>query len=96
MTAAAKTAGRLGLMRSEAEWEALVLRHLDDADITAFAREVIALVGEVEDVLELNQWMAFAQNIWNTTPQPDRGGLSADQLARQSPQRELEIESWHD
>jgi hypothetical protein len=33
----------------------------------------------VEDV---NKWMSLAINIWNTTPQPDRGGQSAAELSR--------------
>lgn len=96
MTEAATSAGRPWLVRAEVDWEALVLRHLNDADVTAFAREVIAWVGDVDDVRELNQWMALAQNIWNTTPQPDRGGLSAYELAPQSSHREIELDSWHD
>jgi hypothetical protein len=96
MTEAAKEAGRPGLVRSEEEWRTLVLRHLLTSDITAFAREVIALVGDVEDVRELNQWMALAQNIWNTTPQPDRGGLSAYELATRTSRREPQIDSWRD
>lgn len=95
MTEAARNAGRLGLVHPEADWRALVLRHLDSADFTAFAREVIAWAGEAADVRELNHWMALAQNIWNTTPQPDRGGRTAYELASQSSRRELEIESWH-
>lgn len=95
MTEAAETVSRPGLVRSEAEWEALVLRHLGDADITAFARNVIASVGDVDDVRELNRWMALAQNIWNTTPQPDQGGRSAYELAAQSAHRDIELDSWH-
>jgi len=96
MTAAAAEANRPGLVRSEAEWEQLVLRHLHASDITAFARDVVALVGDINDVHELNQWMALAQNIWNATPEPDRGGRSAYELASQSPRREYELDSWRD
>lgn len=94
MTEAASRAGRTGLVRSQAEWAGLVLRHLDDLDITAFAREVIDWAGDVDDVQELNQWMALAQNIWNTTPQPGRGGRSAYELASQSASEDQSIESW--
>jgi len=40
MTEVAKREGRPGLVRSEADWQALVLRHLHNPDITAFMREV--------------------------------------------------------
>lgn len=96
MTEAATSEGRRGLVRTEADWEALVLRHLNNPDVTAFAREVITRIGDVDDVRELNRWMALAQNIWNATPQPDRGGLSAYELASRSSRRELELDSWHD
>jgi len=95
MTEAAKREGRLGLVRSEAEWEALVLRYLQDPDIIAFTQEVVAWTGEVQEVAELNQWLVLAQNIWNTTPQPDREGRTAYELASESTRQELEIESWH-
>jgi hypothetical protein len=96
MTQAAEKAGRLALVRPEAEWKTLVLRHLYQADFTSFAQEIVARVGDVRQVHELNQWLALAQNIWNTTPQPDRGGRTAYELASQSPQSEVELESWHD
>lgn len=97
MTQAAKKVGRLGLVRPEAEWEALVLRHLvAQADFASFAQEIVARVGDVRQVQELNQWLALAQNIWNATPQPDRGGRTAYELASQSSRSEMEIESWHD
>lgn len=95
MTEAATREGRPGLIRPEAEWGALVLRHLDSRDITAYMQEIIARVDDVQDVAELNQWLALAQNIWNTTPQPDRAGRTAYELASRSSRQELEIESWH-
>jgi hypothetical protein len=84
MTEAATGAGRPGLVRSDEEWQTLVLRHLLNSDITAFAQDVVAWVGEVQDAAELNQWMALAQNIWNATPQPDRDGRTAYELASTS------------
>jgi hypothetical protein len=96
MTEAATRAGRLGLVRSEAEWKELVLRHLDKRDITAFMQEIVAGVDEVQDVAQLNQCLALAQNIWNATPQVDRAGLTAYELASRSSRQELKIESWHD
>jgi len=96
MTEAATREGRPGLVRSEAEWQALVLRHLHNPDITAFMREVIAWAGEVGKVEELNQLLAYAQNIWNATPQPDRGGRTAYELASRSSRKEPRMESWRD
>jgi hypothetical protein len=94
MTEAARSAGRPGLVRTEAEWAALVLRHLNDRDTTAFFEQILAWAGEAQDVRELNQWAAFAQNIWNNTPQPDRGGRTAYELAAEEPGDDLSLESW--
>ncbi len=95
MTEAATREGRVGLVRSEAEWEVHVLRHLGSLNFTAFVEEVIALAGQAQNVTELNEWLALAQNIWNTTPQPDRAGRTARELSSQSSGMDPEIESWH-
>ena len=81
MTSAAEAEGRSGLVLSPEAWQRLVLQHLDDLNLTAFAEEVIERAGPVEDVKDLNGWLALARNIWNTTPQPDRGGKTARQLS---------------
>jgi hypothetical protein len=83
MRSEAEAAGKEGLLLSAQEWQALVLRHLSSTDVTAFAREIVERVGEAEDGAELNRWMALAHNIWNTTPQPDRGGKTANQLSQE-------------
>jgi hypothetical protein len=80
MTEAAQLAGRQGLVMSTWEWEALVCIHLQDVSTLAFAQEVISRIGEPEDVDELQGWLDLAMNIWNNTPQPDRGGKSAQEL----------------
>lgn len=67
---------------SAGEWKALVLEHLNSADITAFAKEVIKRTGDVQDVGDLQRWLDLAVNIWNNTPQPDRGGRSANEITR--------------
>ena len=82
MTEADTAAGREGLVMSANEWEALVLEHLNNTDITAFAQEVIKRTGDVQDVKDLQWWLDLAINIWNNTPQPDRGGKSANEMAR--------------
>jgi hypothetical protein len=43
-------------------------------------KDVIAGKGEPADVDELQGWLDLAMNIWNNTPQPDRGGKSATEL----------------
>lgn len=35
------------------------------------------------DEAEMQEWTDLLTNIWNTTPQPDRGGLTALQLLKQ-------------
>jgi len=47
-------------------------------------KDVIAGKGEPEDVSELQAWLDLAMNIWNNTPQPDRGGKSAVELFEES------------
>ena len=84
MTDAAQRAGRQGLVMSTGEWEALVCAHLQDVSTGAFAKDVIARIGEPEDVDELQAWLDLAMNIWNNTPQPDRGGKSAVDLFEES------------
>jgi hypothetical protein len=83
MTEAAQQTGRQGLVMSTWEWEALVCIHLQDVSTLAFAQEVIARIGEPEDVDELQGWLDLAMNIWNNTPQPDRDGKSAIELSEE-------------
>ena len=80
MTKAAQSLGRQRLMMSVSEWEALVSAHLQDLSTAAFAQEIVERVGEIKDLDELQGWLDLAINIWNNTPQPDRGGKSADDL----------------
>jgi hypothetical protein len=84
MTEAAQRAGRQGLVMRTWEWEALVCAHLQDVSTGAFAKDVIARIGEPDDVDELQTWLDLAMNIWNNTPQPDRGGKSAVDLFEES------------
>jgi hypothetical protein len=80
MTEAAQREGRQGLVMSTWEWEALVCTRFQDVSTGAFAKDVIARIGEPEDIDELQGWLDLAMNIWNNTPQPDRGGKSAIEL----------------
>jgi hypothetical protein len=49
----------------------------------AFTHEIIDRVGEVADIAAMNSWVALARNVWNSTPQPDRGGKTPNQLGRE-------------
>ncbi len=86
MTDAAQRAGRDGLMMTPEAWRALVVSHLSDADFVAFVHEVTERAGPATSVDELNHWLALAQNIWNATPQPDRGAKTAYELSRERAQ----------
>lgn len=82
MTTAARAARLTRLVMSVPEWEALVVRYMGSPDVTAFTQEIVERVGNADSVEELDRWLQLAMNIWNTTPQPDRGGKSAYELAR--------------
>jgi hypothetical protein len=56
--------------------------------INDFSKNIVDRVGEVESVEEINKWLGLAMNIWNNTPQPDRGGKSPFEI-----RREYDIES---
>jgi len=82
MTSAARAAGLTRLVMSAPEWEAVVVRHIGGPDVTAFTQEIVELVGNANSIEDLDRWLQLAMNIWNTTPQPDRGGHSPYELSR--------------
>jgi hypothetical protein len=82
MTEAAQRAKRDGLVLPVEAWEALVLKYLSNGEATAFFRDVLDRL-EPTDPDDLKEWLERAQAIWNATPQPDRGGMTAHQLSRQ-------------
>ncbi len=82
MTTAARAARLSRLVMSAPEWEAIVIRHMGAPDVTAFTQEIVERVGNAKSVQDLDRWLQLAMNIWNTTPQPDRGGKSAYELLR--------------
>jgi hypothetical protein len=82
MTAAAEEAGLPQLVMSVPEWEALVVSYLHNPGANAFAQEIIDRLQGIDDLDELNRWVQLAANIWNATPQPDRDGKTALELAR--------------
>lgn len=69
------------------------MRHLPSHDLGGFATEAIyepLLTGPAEaptDTMpapgldDLNDWLALATEIWNNTPQPDRGFRTAYEIA---------------
>ncbi len=82
MSNAARAAGLPRLIMAATDWEALVVKHMDGPDVTAFTQEVVDRVGAADSVEDLDRWLQLAMNIWNTAPQPDRGGKSAYELSR--------------
>jgi hypothetical protein len=82
MTKAAKAEGRQSLIMTSAQWKKLVLSHMKSSQMTDFSKEIINLVGNVNSVDEINKWLGLAMNIWNNTPQPDRGGKSPFEITR--------------
>jgi len=83
MTEAAKAEGRQNLIMTLAQWKKLVLAHMKSSQINDFSKKIIKLVGNVNSVDELNKWIGLAMNIWNNTPQPDRGGKSPFEISRE-------------
>jgi hypothetical protein len=83
MTTEAEAAGKGRLVLSPSDWEGLVQRHMADPDMFAFSREIIDRVGDVANTTELDRWLGLAHNIWNNTPQPDRGGKTPNEISRE-------------
>ncbi len=82
MTEEAKTKGRQNLIMTPTQWKKLVLWHMKSSQINDFSKEIINRVGRFDSVEELNKWLELAINIWNNTPQPDRGGKSPFEIGR--------------
>jgi hypothetical protein len=80
MTAAAQAASRPELVLSVTEWRAMVLRHMSGTNPNAYFEEVVRRIGAAGSLDELNRFLGLANNIWNATPQPDRGGKTAYEL----------------
>jgi hypothetical protein len=80
MSATAQEAGRPELVLSVADWRPMVLRHMKGTHPNAYCEEVIGRMGAAGSMDDLNHWLGLANNIWNATPQPDRGGKTAYEL----------------
>jgi len=81
MTAAANAAGRAELDMDVDTWRDLVLHHMSGSDPNSFFQDIIGRLGSLRDIDELNRWIGLANNIWNATPQPDRGARTPRELA---------------
>jgi hypothetical protein len=74
MTKEAKADDRTNLVMTPAQWKKLVLSHKKSSQFNDFSKEIVNRVGEVNSKEEINKWQGLATNIWNNTPQHDRGG----------------------
>jgi len=83
MTNWAEQRGLSSLVMPAADWEALVVKHISGATISAFFEDILARLPEPsdEDGVEVSELPGLLTNIWNNTPQPDRGGRTANQMA---------------
>jgi len=83
MTKAAKAEDRQNLIMTTAQWKKLVFSHMKSSQITDFSKEIVNRVGKVKSVDDINKWLGLAMNIWNNTPQPDRGGKSPFEIGQE-------------
>lgn len=86
MTIWAETYGHRALVKPAVEWEALVTKHFDNPATTEFYANLFGQVNEFGSEEELKELAGLGMNIWNNTPQPDRGGLTANQIVGLAPQ----------
>jgi len=83
MTKEAKAEGRQNLVMTPVQWKKLVFPYMKASQINEFIKEIVNRVGEVDSVEDINKWIGLAMNIWNNTPQPDRGGKSPFEISRE-------------
>ena len=83
MTKAAHAEGNDKLVKPIEERGKLVLTCMKAKNYNRFNKDVVKWVGEVTSLDDLNRWLGLAMNIWNATPQPDRGGKAAYELSRE-------------
>ena len=83
MTAWAGEHRQAGLIMPVGDWESLVLDHMEDGIITAFLEDVFGRLTEDPTDDDVRYLANLLTNIWNNTPQPDRGRKTANQMARQ-------------
>jgi hypothetical protein len=78
---AAAERNRPDLVMSEEQWRGLVVRHMVSTNPNSYFQEIMARIGPASSLDEVNDWLGLANNIWNVTPQPDRGGKTAKELS---------------
>jgi hypothetical protein len=83
MTAWAERHGHDALVMPADDWEALVLRYIGKRTITGYYQTVLERVSEFSSEEEMQELAGLLSNVWNNTPQPDRGGKTANQMARE-------------
>ena len=84
MTRWAEDHGYLSLVRSQTSWRNHVRKHIPNLEPMAFYQEVLSRVHDLPSVEVANEIVGLATNIWNNTPNPDRGFVSPRQLAKRS------------
>ncbi|OGN90573.1 MAG: hypothetical protein A2158_08380 [Chloroflexi bacterium RBG_13_46_14] len=83
MTGTAKAEGIQNLIMTQTQWKKLVIPYMKSSQINEFVKEITKRVGSVHSVDDLNNWLGLAMNIWNNTPQPDRGGRSPNEIQQE-------------
>jgi hypothetical protein len=76
MSRLAQEGRRPELTLSEESWSSIVLSYLEEMDANGFYSMITECADPV-DIDETQIWMDHASDIWNHTPQPDKGGKSA-------------------
>ena len=79
MSAAAQAAGQQKLIMRPSEWQDIILPYLTSGDFNSFIQDITDRIDGDQSVEGLNKWLPLAVNIWNNTPQPDRGGKTAQE-----------------
>ena len=82
MSRLARERGHPELILSEESWSSMVLRYMEEMDATGFYTTITASAAPA-DIDDAQLWTDHASDIWNNTPQPDRGGKSAAQLVEE-------------
>jgi hypothetical protein len=83
MTKAAKAEGIENLVMTQTQWKRIVLKHMKSSQINDFSKDIVNRVGSVKSINGVNKWLGLAMNIWNNTPQPDRGGRSPNEIRQE-------------
>ncbi|MFC1977579.1 hypothetical protein ACFLWS_04870 [Chloroflexota bacterium] len=83
MTKAARAEGLQNLVMTQAQWKKMTLPYMQMNRINDFIKETTKRVGTVNSIDDLNKWLGLAMNIWNNTPQPDRGGKSPFEISQE-------------